>query len=76
MLPPAKGFMAQSQTYPTSGSITHVHIPGEKRQKLDPKSEKYILAGYSLEQKGYKCVNPSTKKVQVSRDAVFDESTS
>ena len=45
----------------------------EKRQKLDPKSKKCILVGYSIEQKVYKYFNPSTKKVQVSRDVVFDE---
>ena len=32
------------------GSIAFVHIPDEKRQKLDPKSKKCILVGYSLEQ--------------------------
>ena len=58
------------------GSIAYVHIPDEKRRKLDPKSEKCILVGYSLEQKGYKCFNPSTRKFRVSRDVVFDESTS
>ena len=30
-------------------AITYVHISDEKRQKLDPKSEKCILVGYSLE---------------------------
>ena len=40
------------------GAIAYVHIPDEKRQKLDPKSEKFILVGYSLEQKGYKFYNP------------------
>ena len=45
------------------GSIAYAHIPNEKWQKLDPKSEKCILVGYALEQKGYKCFNPSTKKV-------------
>ena len=54
-------------------SIDFVHIPNEKRQKLDPKSEKNILVGLSLEQKGYTCFNPSTKKVRVSRDLVFNE---
>ena len=58
------------------GAIAYVHIPDEKRQKLDPKSEKCILVGYSLEQKGYKCYNPSTRKSRVSRDVVFDESAS
>ena len=54
-------------------TIAYVHIPDEKWQKLDPKSEKCILVGYSLEQTGYKCFNPSTKKVQVGRDIVFDD---
>ena len=54
----------------------YVHVPDEKRKKLDPKSEKCIPVGYSLEQKGYKCYNPSTQKVRVSRDVVFDESAS
>ena len=58
------------------GVIAYVHIPDERRQKLDPKSEKCILVGYSLEQKGYKCYNPSTQKVRVSRHVVFDESAS
>ena len=54
----------------------YVHNYDEKRQNLDPKSEKCILIGYSSEQKGYKCFNPSTRKVRVSRDVVFDESAS
>ena len=55
-------------------SIAYVHIPDEKRQKLDPMSEKCILIGYTLEKKGYKCFNPSIRMVRVSRDVVFDES--
>ena len=57
-------------------SIAFVHIPDEKRQKLDPKLRKCILVGYSLEQKGYKCFNPSTRKVGVIRDIMFDKSAS
>ena len=53
-----------------------MHIPSEKRRKLDPKSEKCILVGYSHEQKHYKCYNPLTKQVRVSRDVMFDESAS
>ena len=56
------------------GSIAYVHVPDATRQKLDPKSEKCILVGYSLEQKGYKCYNPSTRKARTSQDVVFDES--
>ena len=44
--------------------IAFVHIPDEKQQKLYPKSENCILIGYSLEHmKGYKCFDPSTRKV-------------
>ena len=44
------------------GSIAYKHIPNEKRQKLNPKLEKCILVGYSLEQKGYKCFKPSNQE--------------
>jgi len=58
------------------GCITYVHVPDEKRSKLDPKAKKCILIGYSSEQKGYRCFNPSTRKLQVSRNVVFDEMAS
>jgi hypothetical protein len=58
------------------GCITYVHVPDEKRSKLDPKAEKCIFIGYSLEQKGYRCFNPSTRKLQVSKDVVFDKMVS
>jgi len=54
------------------GCIAYVHVPDEKRSKLEPKAEKCIFIGYSSEQKGYRCFNPSTRKLQVSRDVVFD----
>ena len=43
------------------GAIVYMHIRDKKRKKLDPKSKKCILIGYSLEQKGYKCYNTSTR---------------
>jgi hypothetical protein len=58
------------------GCIAYVHVPDEKRSKLDPKAEKCIFIGYSSEQKGYRCFSPSTRKLQVSRDIVFDEMAS
>jgi hypothetical protein len=45
------------------GCITYMHVLNEKRSKLDPKVEKCIFIGYSLEQKGYICFNPSTRKL-------------
>ena len=35
-----------------------------------------IFVGYSLEQKGYKCFNPSSRQTRISRDVVFDEAAS
>ncbi|MCO5547100.1 hypothetical protein L7F22_000542 [Adiantum nelumboides] len=55
------------------GCITYVHVPNELRTKLDPNAEKCVFIGYSFEQKGYKCYNPITRQVRVSRDVVFDE---
>ncbi|MCO5570646.1 hypothetical protein L7F22_024373 [Adiantum nelumboides] len=55
------------------GCIAYVHVPDELRTKLDPIDEKCAFIGYSLEQKGYKCYNPITRQVRVSRDVVFDE---
>ena len=49
-------------------NIAYVHVPKEKRRTLDAKAEKCILVSYSDEQKGCKCYNPQTKKVQVRRD--------
>jgi hypothetical protein len=45
------------------GYITYVHVLDVKRSKLNPKAKKFIFIGYSLEQKGYKCFNPSTQKL-------------
>jgi hypothetical protein len=42
------------------GCIAYVHVLDEKRSKLDPKANKCIFTRYSLEQKGYRCFNPST----------------
>jgi transposase InsO family protein len=55
------------------GCIAYVHVPDEKRSKLDPKAEKCIFIGYSLDQKGYRCFNPSIRKLQVNKDVGFDE---
>jgi hypothetical protein len=58
------------------GCIAYVHVPDEKRSKLDPKAEKCIFIGYSSKQKRYRCFNPSTRKLQMSKDVVFDEMVS
>lgn len=55
------------------GCIGYAHIPKQKREKLDQKSEKVIFVGYSYNTKASKLYNPWTRKVIVSRDVIFDE---
>ncbi|MCO5555990.1 hypothetical protein L7F22_009534 [Adiantum nelumboides] len=55
------------------GCIAYVHVPDELRITLEPKAEKCVFIGYFVDQKGYKCYNPITRQVRVSRDVVFDE---
>ena len=40
------------------------------------KQKNVFLIGYSLEQKGYRCYNPVTWQLHVSRDVVFDKMSS
>ena len=58
------------------GCIAYVHVPDELCIKLDPKAEKCVFIGYSLERKGYWCYNPLTRQLKKSRDVVFDEMSS
>ena len=39
-------------------------------------SQKTVFIGYSLEQKGYRCYNPSTIELKVSRNVVFNKLSS
>nr|GEY89548.1 copia-type polyprotein [Tanacetum cinerariifolium] len=55
------------------GSIEYVHVPSQRRLKLDDRSEKHVFVGYEKQSKGYKLYNPVKKKVVVSRDVEFDE---
>ncbi|MCO5593506.1 hypothetical protein L7F22_047520 [Adiantum nelumboides] len=50
-----------------------VHIPKEKRHKLDFKSERLIFLAYSAKSDGYRLYDPVTKHSIVSQDVVFNE---
>ena len=43
-------------------------------RKLAFRSTRCVFLGYSSMHKGYKCLEPSTGRVYISRDVVFDES--
>ena len=55
------------------GCIGYAHIPEVKRTKLDDRSVKYVMIGYSSESKAYKMVDPIEKKAHISRDVIFKE---
>ncbi|KAA0033891.1 integrase [Cucumis melo var. makuwa] len=58
------------------GSIAYSHIPNQLRGKLDDKSEKCIMVGYSENSKAYRLYNPVSRKIIISRDVIFSEDES
>ena len=55
------------------GSVCYVHVPDEKRSKLDEKAAMGIFVSYGTLLKGYRVYDVSGEKVIVSRDVKFDE---
>ena len=55
------------------GSVVYSHIPKQKRQKFDKKSEKGIFLGYGELTKGYRIWYENEKQVKIRRDVIFDE---
>ena len=55
------------------GCPVDVHVPDEKRQKLDSKSKKMVFVGYPEGQKGYKCFDREQRRMIVSRNVKFKE---
>jgi hypothetical protein len=67
------GFKPRIKHLQVFGSVCYALIPKEKRTKLDSRSVKCILLGYS-DEKGY-CLLTNGKFI-VSRDVIFDETKS
>lgn len=56
------------------GSEVYVHVPKEKRRKLDKKAKKGVFVGYSEDSKAYRVWIPEERKIEIARDIVFRES--
>jgi hypothetical protein len=50
-----------------------VHVPKEKRTKLEPSRKKGTFVGYSETSKVYIIYIPGKRQIEISRDVTFDE---
>jgi hypothetical protein len=57
------------------GCPVFVHIPKEKRTKLDPSGKKGIFVGYCEVSKAFKVYILGYHHIKISRDVTFDEDT-
>ena len=53
----------------------YIHIPKEKRSKMDPSWKKGLFVGYSEQSKAYWIYIPGYRQIELSRDVTFDEDT-
>jgi transposase InsO family protein len=55
------------------GCLVFVHIPKEKRTKLDPSVKKRIFVGYCEVSKAFRVYIPSYHHIEINEDVTFDE---
>ena len=55
------------------GCPIYIHVPKEKRTKLDPLGRKGTFVGYSESSKAYWIYIPGQRQIEVSRDVTFEE---
>jgi hypothetical protein len=51
----------------------YIHVPKEKRTKMEPSGKKGVFVGYNENSKAYKMYVLGQRKIEVSRDATFHE---
>ena len=57
------------------GCPVYVHIPKEKRTKLDPFGKKGIFVGYCEVSKAFRIYISGFHHIEISRDVTFDKET-
>lgn len=55
------------------GSYAYVHVPNQKRLKLDPKAVRMVFVGYAENRKAYRFLDTATNRIVTSWDATFLE---
>jgi hypothetical protein len=58
------------------GCTVFMHIPKEKRTKLDPSGKKGIFVGYCEVSKAFKIFIPGYHHIDIRKDVTFDEDAS
>jgi hypothetical protein len=51
----------------------YIHVPTEKRTKMEPSGKKGVFVGYSGNSKAYRIYVLGQRKIEVSRDVTFHE---
>jgi transposase InsO family protein len=51
----------------------YLHVPKEKRSKLEPSGRKGTFVGYSESSKAYQIYIPGQRQIEVRRDVTFEE---
>ena len=51
----------------------YIHVPKEKRTKIEPSGKKGTFVSYNETLKAYSIYVPGQRKIEVSRDVAFDE---
>jgi hypothetical protein len=55
------------------GCLVYIHVPKEKRTKLDPSGKKGAFVGYNESSKEYRIYIPGQRQIEVSIDVTFEE---
>jgi hypothetical protein len=55
------------------GCHVYIHVPKEKRTKMEPSGKKGVFVGYSENSMYYKIYVPGQRKIEVRRDVNFHE---
>ena len=57
------------------GLLVHVKVTANVG-KLEDRSQVMVFVGYEQGSKAYRCIDPATRKISISRDVIFEESKS
>jgi hypothetical protein len=58
------------------GCPIYIHVPKEKRTKLDPSGRKHTFVGYNESSNTYRIYIPGQRQIEVSRDVTLEEEVS